>query len=221
MANESIREGMKTTKDADQILYFTDYISILHTYKALKEESEVIPNLLPKMDLTEIDEPHYEAMDDFMNGILDQFESVDPTQKDPLLSMLSGEVNMFGFIMHDPLLTKAIGNIAIDVLMRDGKMNEEDAYNEAKNSLPDLLGEFESFLNNFAGMIYKQVTPELGKHGIHIKDAKKLLSPKIERVREFREGIGMIIHFERPDTSSTKLDTSTKEYDSSLDSMYG
>ena len=124
MANESIREGMKTTKDADQILYFTDYISILHTYKALKEESEVIPNLLPKMDLTEIDEPHYEAMDDFMNGILDQFESVDPTQKDPLLSLLSGEVNMFGFIMHDPLLTKAVGNIAIDVLMRDGKMNE-------------------------------------------------------------------------------------------------
>ena len=112
-------------------------------------------------------------------------------------------------------------NTAIDVLMRDGKMSEEDAYEEAKNILPDLMGQFENFLTNFNGMIYKQVTPVLGKHGIHIKDANKMLSPKIERVREFREGIGMIIHFERPDTSSTIDNTPSKEYDSSIDSMYG
>ena len=221
MANESVREGMSTSRDADEVFYFTDYITVLHTFKALREESEEIPELLPKMDLTEIAEPHYEAMDDFMHGILDQFADVDPTQKDPLLSMLSGEVNMFGFIMHNPLIKKAIGNTAIDVLMRDGKMSEEDAYEEAKNILPDLMGQFESFLTNFTGMIYKQVTPVLGKHGIHIKDANKMLSPKIERVREFREGIGMIIHFERPDTSSTIDNTPTKEYDSSIDSMYG
>ena len=222
MANESVREGMSTSRDADEVFYFTDYISVLHTLKALKEESEEIPELLPKMDLTEIAEPHYEAMDDFMNGILDQFADVDPKQKDPLLSMLSGEVNMFGFILHNPLIKKAIGNTAIDVLMRDGKMSEEDAYEEAKNMLPDLLGQFESFLNGFAGMIYKQVTPELGKYGIHIKDAKKLLSPKIERLREFREGVAMIIHFEQPNSSSIIEErTTTKEYDSSIDSMYG
>ena len=74
MANESVREGMSTSRDADEVFYFTDYITVLHTYKALKEESEEIPELLPKMDLTEIAEPHYEAMDDFMHGILDQFE---------------------------------------------------------------------------------------------------------------------------------------------------
>jgi hypothetical protein len=221
MANESVRKGMSKSKQADEVFYFTDYLSVLHTYKVLKEESEEIPGLLPKMDLTEIAEPHYEAMDDFMYGILEQFSSVDPAQKDPLVAMLSGEVNMFGFIMHDPLLKKAIGNTAIDVLIRDGKLTEEDAYNEAKDKLPDLLGQFETFLNNLAGMIYKQVTPVLGKHGIHIKDATKMLSPKIERIKEFRDGIGMLIHFERPDTSSSKLDTSTKEYDTNLDSMYG
>ena len=128
---------MSTSRDADEVFYFTDYITVLHTYKALKEESEDIPNLIPKMDLTEIAEPHYEAMDDFMNGILDQFANVDPQQKDPLLSMLSGEVNMFGFILHNPLIKKAIGNTAIDVLMRDGKMSEEDAHEEAKEILPD------------------------------------------------------------------------------------
>ena len=148
MANESVREGMSTSRDADEVFYFTDYITVLHTFKALKEESEEIPELLPKMDLTEIAEPHYEAMDDFMHGILDQFADVDPANKDPLLSMLSGEVNLFGFIMHDPLIKKAIGNTAIDVLMRDGKMSEEDAYEEAKKILPDLMGHFESFLTN-------------------------------------------------------------------------
>ena len=221
MANESVREGMSKSRDADEVFYFTDYLSVLNTYKVLKDEGDKIPNVLPKMDLTEIAEPHYEAMDDFMNGILDQFENLDTTQKDPLLSMLAGEVNMFGFMMHDPLLKKAIGNTAINVLMRDGKMSEEDAYEEAKNILPDLMGQFESFLQKVAGMIYSQVTPVLGKHGIHIKDAKKLLSPKVERFKEFREGIGMLIHFERPDTSSTIDDTPTKEYDSSIDSMYG
>jgi len=221
MANESVREGMSKSRDADEVFYFTDYLSVLNTFKVLKDEGDEIPNMLPKMDLTEIAEPHYEAMDDFMNGILDQFDNLDPTQKDPLLAMLSGEVNMFGFIMHDPMLKKAIGNTAINVLMRDGKMSEEDAYEEAKNILPDLMGQFESFLQKVTGMIYSQVTPVLGKHGIHIKDAKKLLSPKVERFKEFREGIGMLIHFERPDTSSTIDNTPTKEYDSSIDSMYG
>ena len=83
------------------------------------------------------------------------------------------------------------------------------------------MGQFESFLQKVTGMIYSQVTPVLGKHGIHIKDAKRLLSPKVERFKEFREGIGMLIHFERPDTSSTIDNTPTKEYDSSIDSMYG
>ena len=104
MANESVRKGMSKSKQADEVFYFTDYLSVLHTYKVLKEESEEIPGLLPKMDLTEIAEPHYEAMDDFMYGILEQFSSVDPAQKDPLIAMLSGEDNMFGFIMHLSLI---------------------------------------------------------------------------------------------------------------------
>ena len=107
------------------------------------------------------------------------------------------------------------------VTFEEGENDEKPSSGEAKDKLPDLLGQFETFLNNLAGMIYKQVTPVLGKHGIHIKDATKMLSPKIERIKEFRDGIGMLIHFERPDTSSSKLDTSTKEYDTNLDSMYG
>ena len=125
MAKEFIREGLNFNGRND-VFYLTDYFAVLNYYRALKievEESKEVPPLIPKNDFSEIPQEVAEELDDVINGILMQFETIDPSKNsDPIATIVAGDLNMFGFIMHDPLLKKAIGNVAIEIFMRDAKI---------------------------------------------------------------------------------------------------
>jgi len=219
MAKKFVREGIKF-EGRNDVFYLTDYFTVLHVYKMLKEKEGSLPDLIPKMDFSEIPQEVAEEVDDVIYGILKQFEELDATKdkyNDPVVAMLSGEVNMYGFIMHDPLIKKAIGNTAIEIFMRDAKITEEEAYERAKDMLPDFMADFEQFLTEVASLTLKQITAKAGKHGIHITDVREMLSPKVSEIGDF----GIRLHFSQPSGSSTKRNTSRPAIDSNDDAMYG
>ncbi len=217
MAKKFVREGIEFEGKND-VFYLTDYFTVLHVYKMLKEEEGTLPDLIPKMDFSEIPQEVAEEVDDVIYGILKQFEELDATKhNEPIVAMLSGEVNMYGFIMHDPLIKKAIGNTAIEILLRDAKITEEEAYEKAKDMLPDFMADFEQFLTEVASITLKQITAKAGKHGIHITDVREMLSPKVSEIGDF----GIRLHFNQPSGSSTKRNTSSSTIDNPDDAMYG
>ena len=132
MSTKFVREGMESDRINDTF-YLTDWLTVLHVYKKLKEEEGELPSLIPRNDFSEIPVEVAEELDDVIHGILKQFEEADTSNNDPVVAMLSGEVNMYGFIMHDPLIKKAIGNVAIEIFKRDQKVSEEEAYEKAKH----------------------------------------------------------------------------------------
>tara|TARA_B100001758_G_scaffold245824_1_gene259620 strand:+ start:843 stop:1490 length:648 start_codon:yes stop_codon:yes gene_type:complete len=215
MSTKFVREGMESDKINDTF-YLTDWLTVLHVYKKLKEEEGELPSLIPRNDFSEIPVEVAEELDDVIHGILKQFEEADTSNNDPVVAMLSGEVNMYGFIMHDPLIKKAIGNVAIEIFMRDQKVSEEEAYEKAKEMLPDFMGDFEQFIGSVATLALKQITSKAGKHGIHVTDVRERLTPKVSEIGAF----GIKLHFAQPDSSSAKRDYSDKK-DSDLDTMYG
>jgi hypothetical protein len=183
MSTKFVREGMESDRINDTF-YLTDWLTVLHVYKKLKEEEGELPSLIPRNDFSEIPVEVAEELDDV--------------------------------IMHDPLIKKAIGNVAIEIFMRDQKVSEEEAYEKAKEMLPDFMGDFEQFIGSVATLALKQITSKAGKHGIHVTDVRERLTPKVSEIGAF----GIKLHFAQPDSSSTKRDYSNKK-DSDLDTMYG
>lgn len=212
MAKEFVREGLKFNGKNDWF-YLTDYFAVLHYYRSLREEEGETPALIPKNDFSEIPQDVAEEVDYIIDHLLTDIESLGATAGDPMTAIAHGQVNMMGFIMHDPLLKKAIGNVAIEIFMRDAKITEEEAYEKAKTELPEFMADFEDFLTEVAGYSMREISKKAANHGIRITDARELLQPKVAKIGWF----GIKLHFDQP-TSSSNVDTISKDTN---DSMFG
>tara|TARA_B100000029_G_C17597668_1_gene964734 strand:+ start:734 stop:1399 length:666 start_codon:yes stop_codon:yes gene_type:complete len=221
MAKEFVREGLNFNGRND-VFYLTDYFAVLNYYRALKvevEENNEVPPLIPKNDFSEIPQEVAEELDDVINGILMQFESIDPTtNSDPIATIVAGELNMFGFIMHDPLLKKAIGNVAIEIFMRDAKITEEEAYERATEMLPEFMADFEDFLSDVTQFSMKQIMHQGMKHGVGLTEVRESMTPKVASIG----WKGIKLHFETPYASSKKKKKDEDKTSSDdTDSMFG
>ena len=215
MAKEFVREGLKFNGKNDWF-YLADYFAVLHYYRSMRDEELNSPALIPKNDFSEIPEEVAEEVDDIIDHLLKNIEDLGGNAVDPMTAIAHGDVNMIGFIMHDPLLKQAIGNVAIEIFMRDAKITEDEAYEKAKEELPEFMADFEDFLMEVAGYSMREITRKAANHGIGITDVRELLQPKVARIG----WNGIKLHFQQPSTSSPKSrDKPTK--DSSVDSMYG
>jgi len=205
MAKEFVREGLKFDGKNDWF-YLTDYFAVLHYYKSLKEKDDMTPSLIPKNDFSEIPEAVAEEVDYIIDQLLIVIEELEITSGDPMSMIFAGDVNMFGFMMHDPLLKQAIGNVAIEIFMRDAKITEDEAYERAKEELPDFMADFEDFLSEVASYSFKEITRKAANHGISITDVRELLSPKVAKIG----WSGIKLQFTQPFSGSKKRTTKSK-----------
>jgi hypothetical protein len=205
MAKEFVREGLKFDGKNDWF-YLTDYFAVLHYYKSLKENGDTTPSLIPKNDFSEIPEAVAEEVDYIIDQLLIEIEELETTSGDPMSMVFAGDVNMFGFIMHDPLLKQAIGNVAIEIFMRDAKITEDEAYERAKEELPDFMADFEGFLNEVASYSFREITRKAANHGISITDVRELLSPKVAKIG----WSGIKLQFTQPFSGSKKRTKKSK-----------
>ncbi len=212
MAKEFVREGLKFDGKNDWF-YLTDYFAVLHYYRNLREEEDNAPSLIPKNDFSEIPEAVAEEVDDIIEQLLIEIEELDIRSGDPMSMIFAGDVNMFGFIMHDPLLKQAIGNVAIEIFMRDAKITEDEAYEQAKEELPEFMADFEGFLMEVASYSMREISMKAANHGISITDVRELLQPKVARIG----WKGIKLQFQQPSKSSK----TTSKPSSDTDSMFG
>ncbi len=212
MAKECVREGLKFDGKNDWF-YLTDYFAVLHYYRNLREEEDNAPSLIPKNDFSEIPEAVAEEVDDIIEQLLIEIEELDIRSGDPMSMIFAGDVNMFGFIMHDPLLKQAIGNVAIEIFMRDAKITEDEAYEQAKEELPEFMADFEGFLMEVASYSMREISMKAANHGISITDVRELLQPKVARIG----WKGIKLQFQQPSKSSK----TTSKPSSDTDSMFG
>ena len=194
MAKEFVREGLKFNGKNDWF-YLTDYFAVLHYYRSLREEVEdtAFPPLIPKNDFSEIPQDVAEEVDYIIDHLLKEIETLGSNAGDPMTQIAHGEVNMMGFMMHDPLLKKAIGNVAIEIFMRDAKITEDEAYEKAKAELPEFMADFEDFLMEVASYSMREISMKAANHGIRITDVRELLQPKVARIG----WKGIKLHFEQ------------------------
>ena len=212
MAKEFVREGLKFNGKNDWF-YLTDYFAVLHYYRSLREEEDSTPALIPKDDFSEIPQDVAEEVDHIIDHLLKDIETLGASAGDPMTQIAHGEVNMMGFIMHDPLLKKAIGNVAIEIFMRDAKITEDEAYEQAKEELPEFMADFEDFLMEVASYSMREISMKAANHGISITDVRELLQPKVARIG----WKGIKLHFQQPSKSSKTTDKPS----SNTDSMFG
>lgn len=205
-----VRKGADGKKTADSIFYLADHFSVLLYYRTLKEGKKIksLPKLIPKYDFGAIPEEVADELDWLIDNILLEFERGKDTaaQNDALLSIMNGEVNLFGFILHDTKLKQAIGNVAVEVFYRDERITEEEAYKRAQETLPKLFDEFESFLNDVTEMTMRQVQRKAMSHGVSIFDMRKLMKPMISSI----DFSGIHLEFE-PITGEVERTSPTKQ----------
>ena len=215
MAKEFVREGLKFNGKNDWF-YLTDYFAVLHYYRSLREEEEdtAFPPLIPKNDFSEIPQDVAEEVDYIIDHLLKEIETLGSNAGDPMTQIAHGEVNMMGFMMHDPLLKKAIGNVAIEIFMRDAKITEDEAYEKAKAELPEFMADFEDFLKEVASYSMREISMKAANHGIRITDVRELLQPKVARIG----WKGIKLHFEQPSKSSKSTDKPGRD---TRDTMFG
>ena len=208
MAKEFVREGLKFNGKNDWF-YLTDYFAVLHYYKLLKEGEDSTPALIPKNDFSEMPQEVADEVDHIIEQILLEIEGLDSKSSDPMSMVFAGDVNMFGFIMHDPLLKKAIGNVAIEIFMRDAKITEEDAYKQAKDELPEFMADFEEFLQEVASYSMRDISRKAANHGINLTDVREMLSPKVATIG----WKGIKLHFDQPFGGSKKQTKKSNDND--------
>lgn len=215
MAKKFVREGIKLDGRND-ILTLTDYFSVLLYYRVLKDperKNTELPSIITKNDFSEIPEEVADEIDEILDEILKEFDT-SGKQQDPMIAVLSGEINMFGFIMHDPALKQALGNVATEAIYRDERITEEQAYEKAKEIVPDLYDDFEGFLNDIASMSLKQISKKAMTHGVSISDMREKMSPKVAEI----DWGGIRLHFDQPFSSTIKDKSKDKSTD---DTMFG
>ena len=221
-----VREGLEATIDAKEIFTPTDYFSVVLYYKLIKDGAE-LQSILPKR--TEFEDAPLElaeGLDDIIHSMIDHLEDqkIDLTRQDANLR----DVNLFSFIMHDPVLKQAIGNVAIQVFMRDEKTDYDSAKQRTLEVLPDLMGDFqEMFLPNMISRTLPQIFRRMDMHGIEQKDALEMLEPQVatigyEAIRKhgfkIGEELSIGLDFKQPVIDTTMGDESHK---SDADSMFG
>ena len=201
-----VREGLEGTKDAKEIFTPTDYFSVVLYYKLIKDGAELQPILPKRTEFEDAPLELAEGLDDIIHSMIDHLEDqkIDLTRQDANLR----DVNLFSFIMHDPALKKAIGNVAIQVFMRDEKTDYDSAKQRTLEVLPDLMGDFqEMFLPNIIARTMPQILKKMMMHSIEQKDVLRMLVPKVrtigyEPVRKdgYIVGMGLEIglHFDQP-----------------------
>jgi len=208
-----VREGLGTIGRGSSIFCITDFFSVLGYYRALKREEDNLPLLIRKEDFGEIPEDVADEIDEIISHILETFETAPTTNVDPIVSVLSGELNMFGYILHDPLLKQALGNVATDAIYRDRRISEEEAYDEAKENLSELFEDFEAFLQEIMTMSLSQIRRKSMVHGVSIVDIRRIMNPKVAEIDPMR---GIRLAFEPAFESSAQ-----KENTKSTDNMFG
>lgn len=86
---------------------------------------------------------------------------------------ISGQEKAFDFIMHDPLLKQAIGDVTLRVFVRDKRINHKVAIQKVKKVLTEVRGNFLAvFLLELMELTLPQILQIMEKHSI---DAKELL----------------------------------------------
>ena len=156
---------------------------------------------------------YFNKIDEIIAHILETFETAPTSNSDPIVSVLSGELNMFGYILHDPLLKQALGNVATDAIYRDRRISEEEAYDEAKENLSELFEDFEAFLQEIMTMSLSQIRRKSMVHGVSIVDIRRLMNPKVAEIDPMR---GIRLAFE-PAFESSPQKKNTKN----TDQMFG
>lgn len=221
-----VREGLEATIDAKEIFTPTDYFSVVLYYKLIKDGAELQPILPKRTEFEDAPIELAEGLDDIIHSMINHLEDqkIDLTRQDANLS----DVNLFSFIMHDPALKQAIGNVAIQVFMRDEKTDYDSAKQRTLEVLPDLMGDFqEMFLPNIIARTMPQIHKKMAMHSIEQKDVLRMLGPKVatigyEPVRKngFIVGMGLEIglHFDQPVVDGS-LDTNP--LNSGDDAMFG
>jgi hypothetical protein len=220
-----VREGLEKKIRTKEMFSPADYFSIVLYYQLMKEDMGLMPILSKRTDFEDAPIELAEGLDGIIHSMMTEMEknNINPMQGKIDL----GDVNIYSFIMHDPLLKKAIGNVAIQVVMRDEKVDRDSAIEQVKEALPDLLGDFqEVFLPNLLHRTLPQIFDKMKMHGIEQKDALHTLAPKVatigyETVRRHGFKVGeqleIGLHFEQPVVDSTE----PADKNDGPDSMFG
>jgi len=221
-----VREGLEAKVNAKELFTPADYFSVVLYYKMMKEKLELPKILSKRTDFSDAPLELAEGLDDIIYAMMNEFEknNVDPREKQVNL----GELNIFSFIMHDPLLKQAIGNVAKQVFMRDERIDQETAIKKTQDALPDLMGDFqEMFLPNMISRTLPQIFRRMDMHGIEQKDALEMLEPQVatigyEAIRKhgfkIGEELSIGLDFKQPVIDTTMSDELRK---SDADSMFG
>lgn len=220
-----VREGLEKKIRTKEMFSPADYFSIVLYYQLMKEDMGLMPILSKRTDFEDAPIELAEGLDGIIHSMMNEMEknNINPMQGKIDL----GDVNIYSFILHDPLLKKAVGNVAIQVVMRDEKVDRDSAIEQVKEALPDLLGDFqEVFLPNLLHRTLPQIFDKMKMHSIEQKDALHTLAPKVatigyETVRQHGFKVGekleIGLHFEQPVVDSTE----PADKNDDPDSMFG
>ena len=165
-----IRPGREDFIEIRDMYTEIDYYSIVLYYELMKEEGNSLPTLLEDIGKAP-PEKLIEGLENIINSMLAEFVKI----KRPLIEYtdISGQEKAFDFIMHDPLLKQAIGDVTLRVFMRDKRINHEVAIQKVKKVLTEVRGNFLAvFLLELMELILPQILQIMEKHSI---DAKELL----------------------------------------------
>lgn len=222
-----VRPGLEAKVKAKELFTPADYFSVVLFYKVMKEKNEELPEILPKR--TDFDDAPLElaeGLDGIIHSMVNEFDKnkIDPRNKEVNID----DLNIFTFIMHDPILKQAIGNVAIQVFMRDDRVDHDTAIELAQEALPVLMGDFqERFLPNLLHRTLPQLYREMDKRSIEQSDALEMLKPRVEFIGYepvIKHGfkVGQELHigldFTEPVYDAYMSDDSPK---GDLDSMFG
>jgi len=190
------------------------------------KEKQPLMAILPKH--TDFDDDPQEllgGLDDIIQSMLTTLEENKISLTDLKQEKVSlANINIFSYIMSDPLLKQAVGNVAISVIMRDEKVDRETATKQVKDALPVLMGDFqEIFLPHLMHLTLPQIFARMERHTIDVmSDALRMLDPVVWKIHnkpnymhgfKIGEKLAIDLHFEDPvfDSTEGSLDTNDAE----------
>jgi hypothetical protein len=221
-----VRPGREDIDSTREMFSRADYFSVVLYYQLMKEDVDLIPILSKKTDFDDAPIELAEGLDRIIQSMMTELEQndIDLRRQDASIR----DINIFSFIMSDPLLKQAIGNVAIQVIMRDEKVDNDSATEQAREALPEIMGDFQhTFLPYLMSSPINQIFAKMAEHKMELKGAVKILEPKIDTIKykskymhgfKVAEELAIKLYFEDPIIDATDTVDTDKR---SADSMFG
>ena len=174
-----IRSGFEDLIEIRDMYTKIDYYSIVEYYEILKKgnSSQTLPGLLE--DSGKVTEEVADCLEDIINSVLTQIVKVNRPFTE--FKEFFG-AKAFDFIMHDPSLKQAVGNVTMHVFMREKKINHEIAKQKAQKVLANVRDNFLDFLLELMDITLPQIDKIMKIHSIDEKELLRMGGPIIETI---------------------------------------